>query len=175
MSSPSRASLLPLALLAAGCDQMRNDPRGHPLPETPPLVSTVLSPVKSDPRSADYQNNAYEVSDGQLYFHWMNCTGCHSEGGGGIGPPLMDDQWTHGGRLDQIYDTIYFGRANGMPAWGGKLTDDQIWKIASYVRSMSLPETLAHNGDGTPSQHPAPVPKEADAFDGWHVPKDAGG
>ncbi len=109
----------------------------------------------------------------QLY-NQMNCVGCHFNGGGGIGPPLMDTSWTYGGRLDQIYDTIYFGRANGMPAWGGKLTDDQIWKIATYVRSMSLPETIAHNGSGTPSQHPAPVPKASDAFDGWHVPKTKG-
>jgi hypothetical protein len=40
---------------------------------------------------------------------------------------------------------------------------------------MSLPETLARNGDGTPSQNPAAVPKEADSFDGWHVPKAGGG
>jgi cytochrome c oxidase cbb3-type subunit 3 len=24
-----------------------------------------------------------------------------------------------------------------MPSWKGKLTDDQIWKIAAYVRSLS--------------------------------------
>jgi cytochrome c oxidase cbb3-type subunit 3 len=24
-----------------------------------------------------------------------------------------------------------------MPAWRGKLTDDQMWKLAAYVRSMS--------------------------------------
>jgi cytochrome c oxidase cbb3-type subunit 3 len=62
-----------------------------------------------------------------------------------------------------------------MPAWGGKLTDDQIWQVAAYVRSMSLPETLARNGSGTPSQHPAPVPREADAIDGWHMPEGTGG
>jgi cytochrome c oxidase cbb3-type subunit III len=101
----------------------------------------------------------------------FNCTGCHFNGGGGIGPPLMDDQWIYGGRLDQIYNSIYQGRPNGMPAWGGKIADDQIWQIATYVRSMSLPATLAANGTGTPSQHPAPVPREADAHAGWALPE----
>lgn len=144
MSSPCRASLLLLAVLAAGCDQMRNDPRGHPLPETPPLVSTVLSPVKSDPRSADYQNNAYEVSDGQLYFHWMNCTGCHSEGGGGIGPSLMDVNWRYGSTMEDIVQSISNGRPNGMPAFGGKMTAAQIWQTAAYVRSLSqhVPQSI---------------------------------
>jgi cytochrome c oxidase cbb3-type subunit 3 len=67
----------------------------------------------------------------------MNCVGCHSHGGGGMGPPLMDDEWRYGGRLEQIAATIAEGRPSGMPAWRGKLTEDQIWKLAAYVRSMS--------------------------------------
>ena len=100
-----------------------------------------------------------------------NCGGCHFNGGGGIGPALMDDSWIYGGRIDQIFNTIYQGRPNGMPAWGGKIPDDQIWQIATYVRSMSLPATLAANGTGTPSQHPAPVPRAADAHSGWVLPE----
>ena len=67
----------------------------------------------------------------------MNCVGCHSHGGGGMGPPLMDDEWRYGGRIDQIVASIAEGRPNGMPAWRTKLTDDQIWKLAAYVRSLS--------------------------------------
>ena len=67
----------------------------------------------------------------------MNCVGCHSHGGGGMGPPLMDDEWRYGGRIDQIATTIAEGRPNGMPSWRGKLTEDQIWDLAAYVRSLS--------------------------------------
>jgi cytochrome c oxidase cbb3-type subunit 3 len=67
----------------------------------------------------------------------MNCVGCHAHGGGGMGPALMDDKWRYGGRIDQIAATITEGRPNGMPAWRGRLTDDQIWKLAAYVRSLS--------------------------------------
>ena len=174
-----RAAALALVLLAAGCNQEggqngRSAPAG---PGAPAQRGSALVPgggalaTAPSARAAPYYDNAAAVIEGMRLYNQMNCVGCHFNGGGGIGPPLMDDQWVHGGRLDQIYDTIYFGRTNGMPAWGGKLTDDQIWKIATYVRSMSLPATLARNGDGTPSQHPAPVPREADSFDGWHVPE----
>jgi cytochrome c oxidase cbb3-type subunit 3 len=54
-----------------------------------------------------------------------------------MGPPLMDDQWRYGGRIDQIASSIAEGRPNGMPAWRDKLTDDQIWQLAAYVRSLS--------------------------------------
>jgi cytochrome c oxidase cbb3-type subunit 3 len=144
MSSPCRASLAALALLAGGCDQVRNDPRGAPLPETPPLISAALHPDQSDPRSSGYQNNAYHVSNGQLYFHWMNCTGCHSEGGGGIGPAFMDTEWRYGSSMEDIVQSIANGRPNGMPAFGGKMTPSQIWETAAYVRSLSshVPQSI---------------------------------
>src|SRR3954470_6229544 len=32
--------------------------------------------------------SGYDVSEGKRLYHWMNCVGCHNEGGGGIGPAL---------------------------------------------------------------------------------------
>jgi cytochrome c oxidase cbb3-type subunit 3 len=174
---------LVLALGIAGCDKQADEvdrfaPAG---PGAPAQRAVALVPgggmldTAPNPRAEPYYDSAAAVTDGMRIYNQMNCVGCHFNGGGGIGPALMDDQWVYGGRLDQIYNTVYFGRPNGMPAWGGKLTDDQIWQVAAYVRSMSLPETLARNGSGTPSQHPAPVPREADAIDGWHMPEGTGG
>ena len=100
----------------------------------------------------------------------MNCSGCHSNGGGGMGPSLMDNQWIYGGRLEQIHQTIADGRPNGMPSWGARLSDEVIWRLAAYVRSMSLPATLAAQGSGNPSQSPAPVPRAADEDPGWSAP-----
>jgi cytochrome c oxidase cbb3-type subunit 3 len=182
MSSLFRIRVLALVALAAlaGCDKQADNapPAGAGVPAqrdvalVPAGGSLATAP---NPLARPYYNSASAVVEGMRIYNDMNCVGCHFNGGGGIGPPLMDDQWVYGGRLDQIYDTVYFGRANGMPAWGGKLTDDQIWKVAAYVRSMSLPETIARNGSGTPSQHPAPVSQAADSIDGWHMPKGTGG
>ena len=54
-----------------------------------------------------------------------------------MGVALMDGKWRYGGRIDQIAASIAEGRPNGMPAWRGRLTDDQIWQLAAYVRSLS--------------------------------------
>jgi hypothetical protein len=50
-----------------------------------------------------------------------NCSGCHGQGGGGMGPALMDDKWRYGSDPANIYATIVQGRPNGMPAFGGHL------------------------------------------------------
>jgi cytochrome c oxidase cbb3-type subunit III len=90
-----------------------------------------------DPRARFYESNAYAISQGQRYYRWFNCSGCHANGGGGMGPALMDADWRYGGRIEEIYQTIEHGRPNGMPAFGEKIPEEQIWQIAAYVRSMS--------------------------------------
>jgi cytochrome c oxidase cbb3-type subunit 3 len=87
-------------------------------------------------RSA-YEGNAYAVSEGKRLYSQFNCSGCHFHGGGGIGPPLMDDQWIYGSQPENIFETIVEGRPNGMPSYGGKLSAQQVWQLAAYVRSMS--------------------------------------
>ena len=132
---------------------------GHPL-------------VTNDPRSYRYYDNAAAVITGKRLYREYNCNGCHSSGGGGMGPSLMDDEWIYGGRLTQIHQTLVEGRPNGMPAWGGKIPDEQLWQLAVYVRSLSLPATLAAQNGPTPGQSPAPVPRSADAHAGWTPPQD---
>ena len=105
----------------AACDREERHSRSKPL----------------DPRAAEYDNNSPALAEGQFLYTKMNCVGCHAHGGGGMGPALMDNEWRYGGRIDQIAATIAEGRPNGMPSWRGKLTDDQIWKLAAYVRSLS--------------------------------------
>lgn len=140
------------------------------------VIDTALAPgighplETIDPRAARYYDNAEAVMTGKRLFEQYNCSGCHSNGGGGMGPSLMDDEWIYGGRLEQIHQTLVVGRPNGMPAWGGKVPDEQLWQIAAYVRSMSLPATLAAQNGATPSQSPAPVPRAAAQDDGWSAP-----
>jgi cytochrome c oxidase cbb3-type subunit 3 len=84
-----------------------------------------------------YDEVAAGISDGQRLFSWYNCTGCHANGGGAIGPALMDDQWIYGSSPANLYDTIAHGRPNGMPSFAGKIPPDQIWKLVAYVRSLA--------------------------------------
>jgi cytochrome c oxidase cbb3-type subunit 3 len=147
MSSRFRASSLVLgaaALALAACDREERHSRAKPIGETVPAATSPdtiwpgqASPPPLDPRAKLYDNNAPAIAEGQFLYTHMNCVGCHSHGGGGMGPPLMDDEWRYGGRIDQIASSIAEGRPNGMPAWRTKLTSDQIWKLAAYVRSLS--------------------------------------
>jgi cytochrome c oxidase cbb3-type subunit 3 len=86
----------------------------------------------------------------------MNCSGCHSNGGGGMGPALIDDQWIYGSSIENIVATIREGRPNGMPSFRGKITDDQIWQIAAYVVSMGgkVPSAAATSRDDSMSNLP---------------------
>jgi len=83
------------------------------------------------------EEKAYDVNEGQRLYRAYNCNGCHANGGGGIGPPLMDDYWIYGSHPENIHDVILEGRPNGMPSFAGKLPDYQVWEITAYVRSMS--------------------------------------
>jgi cytochrome c oxidase cbb3-type subunit 3 len=140
------------------------------------VVDTALTPgvghtaYTIDPRAAKYYDNPEAVQIGKALFYSMNCAGCHSNGGGGMGPSLMSGGLKYGGRLEQIRQTIADGRPNGMPSWAARLSDTDMWDLAAYVRSMSLPATLAAQGSGNPSQSPAPVPRAADEDAGWSAP-----
>jgi cytochrome c oxidase cbb3-type subunit III len=123
-----------LALTAGGltgCDREERGLSGQPKSETGSLAS-------SDPRAREYENNAFHLAQGQRYYGWMNCNGCHAlAGGGGMGPPLSDDEWRYGGRMEDIVQTILKGRPNGMPRFEGKITEQQAWQLAAFVRSLS--------------------------------------
>jgi cytochrome c oxidase cbb3-type subunit 3 len=89
------------------------------------------------PSGSSAERQAYAVSEGKALFTRFNCVGCHSRGGGGMGPPLMDAAWTYGSEPASVYATIVQGRPNGMPAFGSRLSTGQVWQLTAYVRSMS--------------------------------------
>ena len=142
-------STLALATFA-GCEREERQFR-----ELPPLSGTKQpvrltdlqpgSPLPTRIGGGRYESNAFAISEGKRLYQWYNCSGCHFQGGGGIGPPLMDDTWIYGGSSQNIHDTVVEGRPNGMPSYGGHVPDDQVWKITAYVRSLSeqVPKSAA--------------------------------
>ena len=146
LAGGGRSKQLPICLsltLLAACNR-ENSNLGAGVAETDPKMLRVselqagpATPSVEDPRAAEYEGNAAHISAGQRYYTWFNCGGCHFNGGGGIGPPLMDEKWRYGGKMEQIYATIMQGRPNGMPAFRDKIPEQQVWEIAAYVRSLS--------------------------------------
>lgn len=131
----------------AGCYREKREFQSPPqTPARDPARLSVVLPGGSAPLQAGAQptpdrshleENAFAVNQGKRLYRWYNCSGCHSNGGGGMGVPLMDAEWRYGHEPRAIYASIVEGRPNGMPSFGGRIPDDQVWQIVAYVRSLS--------------------------------------
>jgi mono/diheme cytochrome c family protein len=94
----------------------------------------------SSPFGADPQVTAVGF---QLY-HSYNCVDCHGmDGSGAMGPSLSDGRWRFGGSPAEVFESIYQGRPDGMPAWGGRISDADIWRLVSYVRSLEVGKNVS--------------------------------
>src|SRR6266545_4606627 len=109
------------------------------------LVSLVpnlgLAQVKGDPKAGKAKYDA-------------NCTGCHGTTGKGDGPaaaalnPKPQDH-TNGKVMNALSDKYLFDiikdggapmkKAPFMPASNKKLTDQEIWDVVAYIRSLANP------------------------------------
>src|SRR4051812_48348699 len=134
--------LVIFGLLGLSCKREQRSFRVDPMAAASP-AQLRLSPLRPGsqetnlPAENPYENNAYAMSQGKQLYTQFNCVGCHAHGGGGMGPALMDDKWIYGSNPEQVFATIVQGRPNGMPAFGGKIPDYEVWQLAGYVRSMS--------------------------------------
>ncbi len=112
----------------------------------PPAVSYEAHMVAGDsaPAGGSLRNphagDAAVARSGALLFTAMNCDGCHgTEGSGWVGPNLGDGRWRYGGADAEVFNSIYYGRPRGMPAFGGTLGAEGVWTLVTYLRSLPLP------------------------------------
>ncbi len=129
-------------LLVAG-DSLRfvehaeNLPIGFPSQLQPLLVK---NPYEGDKRA---------IGVGGQLFVGYNCLDCHgADGSGAMGPSFQDGRWHFGGSPAEVFESIYQGRPDGMPAWGGRISNDQIWMLTAYVRSLSSKDLSTENFTG---------------------------
>jgi cytochrome c oxidase cbb3-type subunit 3 len=69
-----------------------------------------------------------------------NCSACHMEDGTGDraqgAPNLVDAIWLYGGSREKITETVVNARFGVMPPWAGKLSEDELRAVATYVHSL---------------------------------------
>lgn len=112
-------------------------PAGFPSQLKPLLVK---NPYEGDKRAT--------VIGGQLFVGY-NCIDCHgAEGSGAMGPSFQDGRWHFGGSAGEVFESIYEGRPDGMPSWGGRISNDQIWMLSAYVRSLASKDLSTENFTG---------------------------
>ena len=160
----SRASLglvICTLLLLAACEREKRD--FNPGPE-----GAKVGESSGASRVLRYERNAHALATGKRLWTWYNCSGCHAAGGGGgSGPALMDADWIYGWDAASIYKSIADGRANGMPAYRGRIPEDQLWQLAAYVRSLS---GLAPQ-DGAPNRDDALLTRTPESFSDKQAPR----
>lgn len=95
---------------------------------------TVESTGAGSPASGD-KIEAYIAAGKQLYGNL--CAACHGENGKGtVGPDLTVSTYKYGkSRLD-IAKSISEGRPNGMPAFNGQISPEQVEGLVEYLLSL---------------------------------------
>jgi mono/diheme cytochrome c family protein len=96
-----------------------------------------------------YEGDKQAIATGAQLFVGYNCLDCHgADGSGAMGPSFQDGRWHFGGSPGEVFESIYQGRPDGMPAWGGRISNDQIWMLTAYVRSLSSKDLSTENFTG---------------------------
>jgi len=148
--------------MLTSCQREKRDVR--PLPVRTAILGPVARESTIEPGGTlpantirnPYEGSSYAISEGQRLYEWFNCVGCHAHGGGGMGPPLIKKDWIYGGQPENMFATIIKGRPNGMPTWGGRIPEYQVWQIVTYIRSMNQEEPTSATPPRTDELDPKP-------------------
>jgi cytochrome c oxidase cbb3-type subunit 3 len=113
------------------------------------IPSTARELVLTNPHEGD--KNA--IGTGAKLFVAYNCIDCHgADGSGAVGPAFTDGRWHFGGSPGAVFESIYQGRPDGMPGWGGRISNDEIWMLTAYVRSLATKDLSTENFGGVTVQ-----------------------
>jgi mono/diheme cytochrome c family protein len=133
--APMVVSFLSLHVALAGVIQAQ---RTAPPPvRSPDHVDAGKRPPPAGTLENPYKGNKQAAEEGGKLFSAFNCDGCHAGGAvGAAGPSLADGRWRYGGSDGEIYYSIFYGRPRGMPAWGGTLPSEAVWRLVTYLKSV---------------------------------------
>src|SRR5215475_7515047 len=149
----TRRYLVCAVVVAAACKGSAQKDEGAK-PPADPLEAVPDRSLKGNP----FAKSPQAVVQGKQLFLKNGCPGCHGgAGGGGMGKPLIDDEWRFGSDDATLFKLIR-GQIpdQTMPkAFGATLTEDEVWKLLMYVRSLYAGDP--GKIDWTP---PPPVPPE---------------
>lgn len=96
--------------------------------ETATAPHVARAALHAGPDFPAYNDASSVVADGARLFSRQRCAECHSDVGIILG--------AGNGNIDVIAAAIRDGSSDGMPAYGGKLTDAQIWQLAAFVKAL---------------------------------------
>lgn len=160
MSSSSSACKLAFAFALAFTACSSAPAQDVALNGAPPLLGNQVGPSPGPEETAPQLANPLDgdtaaAQAGRILFDQYNCSGCHGgHGGGGSGPSLRDDEWIYGESDAAVYGAIADGRARGMPAWGSRVPELQVWQLVTYIRSLGQLNEIAAPSELIPPPPP---------------------
>lgn len=95
---------------------------------------------KREAQPAKAENDVKSLINAGKTVFAANCSPCHGQKGVPTLPGaanFTDEEWVHGGRMEDIIHIITQGTPKGMPQWTGRLSDAQIKQAAYFVKSLS--------------------------------------
>lgn len=125
--------MLVIALALTACGGGKKSAAPTPLPTVPSEYAG-----KTNPLGADAATKGAELFS-------VNCASCHGEKGHGDGPAAASLDPKPRNLLEfqsQVGDDYLFWRISegvtgtSMPAWKGVLTEEQIWQVIAFVRTL---------------------------------------
>jgi mono/diheme cytochrome c family protein len=141
-------------------------------PPPPAPLPTPAPTTAAHQSSPDRLNGAQLTQAATLYA--KNCQGCHLATGGGDPhhrkdgiPDFTDPSWMETASADTLTASIENGKGRVMPAFGSKLSDDEIRLLVRYVGNLGSPDRVGVEPGspverGTRKDHrgsPTPQPK----------------
>jgi cytochrome c oxidase cbb3-type subunit 3 len=110
-----------------------------------------------------YEKTAYDLSQGKRLYAWFGCAQCHATGEGGKGPSFIDGWWLYGPSMVSIFASIRDGRPHGMPAFKDKMTTDEIWQLAGYIKALGAYTASVNAPNRNDDKHTRPAENRAPA------------
>jgi mono/diheme cytochrome c family protein len=108
------------------------------------MIAGLAAPRDTTVLRNPFEGNADAIATGAKLYISYNCVDCHgADGSGAMAPAFVDGRWHFGGSPAAVYESIYQGRPDGMPAWGGLLDQASIWRLVTYVRSLEKGKNVA--------------------------------
>jgi putative heme-binding domain-containing protein len=95
--------------------------------------------VQDPPARNPLQGNADAIRAGMGIFR-ARCADCHGMDARGVRSPDLTQVWAAGWTDDGLFKTLRRGVPNTeMPPVGDRVSDDEIWKVLAYLRTLAAP------------------------------------